>query len=236
VSEAFRAETASTVRTEAVASVVGVAVDVRKTARSHHRIQFAVKRLLDLVLAAFGLALLSIPIILIIVAIKLESAGPAFFVQKRVGFGGRPFSIYKFRSMVVDAEFSRRSLNGQNESDGPLFKMKHDPRMTRVGRFIRRFSLDELPQLVNVLLGNMSLVGPRPFLAEETENQDDWQRVRATAVPGMTGLWQVSGRSALPFDQTVTLDLRYVEEWSLLMDLKIIVRTIPAVLIGKGAY
>jgi len=237
VSEAFRAETASTVRTETVVSAVGVATDVRQArAQDQHRIQFALKRVLDLVLTTLALILLAIPVALIIVAIKLDSSGPILFTQRRVGFAGKPFKIYKFRSMVVDAELMKRNINGRNDTDGPLFKMEHDPRMTRVGRFLRRFSLDEVPQLINVLLGNMSLVGPRPFLAEETEDHERWQRVRAMAVPGMTGPWQVSGRSELPFDQIVTLDVRYVEEWSLLMDLRIILRTIPAVLIGKGAY
>lgn len=237
VSEAFRAETASTVRTEAVASTVGVATDVRQArAQDQYRIQFALKRVLDLVLTTLALILLAIPVVLIIVAIKLDSSGPVLFTQRRVGFAGKSFTIYKFRSMVVDAELMRRNINGRNETNGPLFKMEHDPRMTRVGRFLRRFSLDEIPQLINVLLGNMSLVGPRPFLAEETADHERWQRVRAMAVPGMTGPWQVSGRSELPFDQIVTLDVRYVEEWSLLMDLRIILRTIPAVLIGKGAY
>ncbi len=169
MSEAFRAETASTVRTEAVASAVGVATDVRQArAQDQHRIQFALKRVLDLVLATLALILLAIPVILIIVAIKLDSSGPVLFTQKRVGFAGKPFMIYKFRSMVVDAELMRRNINGRNETDGPLFKMQDDPRMTNVGRFLRRFSLDEIPQLINVLLGNMSLVGPRPSRASMT--------------------------------------------------------------------
>lgn len=237
MSEAFRTETASTIRTEAVASPVAVATEVRQTcAQDQHRIQFALKRVLDLVLTALALILLAMPVILIIVAIKLDSSGPVLFTQRRVGFAGKPFVIYKFRSMVVDAEVMRPNISGRNETNGPLFKMQDDPRMTRVGLFLRRFSLDEIPQLINVLLGNMSLVGPRPFLAAETENHDRWQQVRAMAMPGMTGLWQVSGRSELPFDQIVGLDVRYVEEWSLVMDLKIILRTIPAVLIGRGAY
>lgn len=237
MSEAFRAETASTVRTEAVTASVGVATEVRHArAQDQYRIQFALKRVLDLVLTALALVVLAIPVILIVIAIKLDSSGPMLFTQKRVGFAGKPFTIYKFRSMVVDAELMRGSVNGRNETDGPLFKMQQDPRMTRVGPFLRRFSLDEIPQLINVLLGNMSLVGPRPFLAAETENHDRWHQVRATAVPGMTGLWQVSGRSELPFEQIVALDIRYVEEWSLLMDIKIVLRTIPAVLIGRGAY
>ena len=237
MSEAFRTETAPTVRTEAVASSAGVATEVRQArAQDQHRIQFALKRVLDLVLAILALIVLAIPVILIVIAIKLDSSGPILFTQKRVGFAGKPFTIYKFRSMVVDAELMRGDVNGRNETGGPLFKMQHDPRMTGVGPFLRRFSLDEIPQLINVLLGNMSLVGPRPFLAAETENHDRWHQVRATVVPGMTGLWQVSGRSELPFEQIVALDVRYVEEWSLLMDIKIVLRTIPAVLIGRGAY
>ncbi len=183
MSEAFRAETASTVRTEAVASTVGVTTDVRQArAQDQYRIQFVLKRVLDLVLTTLALILLAIPVVLIIVAIKLDSSGPVLFTQRRVGFAGKPFMIYKFRSMVVDAELMRRNINSRNETNGPLFKMEHDPRMTSVGRFLRRFSLDEIPQLINVLLGNMSLVGPRPFLAVETEDHERWQRVRAMAV------------------------------------------------------
>ena len=224
-------------RTKAVASPAAAAAEVRQAyAQDQRRLRLALKRGLDLVVTTIALILLAIPAILIIIAIKLDSPGPVFFAQKRVGFEGKLFTIYKFRSMVVDAELMKPNINGRNEADGPLFKMKRDPRMTRVGRLLRRLSLDELPQLINVLLGDMSLVGPRPFLAAETENHDRWQRVRALAMPGMTGLWQVNGRSALPFERIVALDVRYVEEWSLFMDVKIILRTIPAVLIGKGAY
>jgi exopolysaccharide biosynthesis polyprenyl glycosylphosphotransferase len=195
-----------------------------------------VKRAFDLVIGGAG-ALISLPVaVLIAAAIKLDSPGPVFFSQIRIGRNGVPFRCYKFRSMVVGADELRRELQEQNEASGPLFKVRNDPRRTRVGRLIRRFSLDELPQLINVLRGEMSLVGPRPNLPEEVEQYQEWHKKRLTVSPGITGLWQVSGRSDLTFDEMVLLDIYYVENWNLLTDLGILARSLPAVMRGKGAY
>lgn len=196
----------------------------------------ALKRAMDIVISGLGLLLLSPLILLIALAIRLDSPGPVFFKQKRVGRGGKLFTIYKFRSMIENAEEVRPYLEALNEADGPLFKIKDDPRQTRIGRFLRRTSLDELPQLYNVLRGEMSLVGPRPALPEEVAQYQDWHRKRLEVSPGMTGLWQVSGRSKLSFDEMVLLDLYYVENWSPALDLRIILKTIPLVLLGEGAY
>lgn len=197
--------------------------------------QMVGKRLLDLLVAAAILLVLAIPLTLLMVLIKLESPGPIFFTQRRVGYSGRPFRMYKFRSMVVNAEARRAGL--ESEVDAPLFKMRRDPRRTRAGQVIRRFSIDEVPQLFNVICGHMSLVGPRPALVEEAGDPiSPYHAHRVMAMPGMTGLWQVSGRSLLSFEETVALDLRYAREWSLWLDIKILFRTIPVVLTGKGAY
>jgi exopolysaccharide biosynthesis polyprenyl glycosylphosphotransferase len=194
------------------------------------------KRAMDVTVALIGLTL-GAPIIgLIALAIRLDSPGPILFSQERVGAGGRLFDIYKFRSMHVGAEEELDALIDLNEADGPLFKIKDDPRLTRVGRFLRRISLDELPQLVNVLRGDMSLVGPRPPLASEVEEYQEWQKRRLEAPPGMTGLSQVSGRSHLTFDEMVLLDIYYIENWSPWLDFKILVRTVPKVFLGEGAY
>ena len=198
--------------------------------------QFAVKRAMDLVLTTLGL-IIALPIMgILALAVKLDSPGPVIFVQTRVGRGGKLFQAYKFRSMIVDAERLKPQLEQLNEADGPLFKIKDDPRLTRVGRFLRRTSLDELPQVFNVLKGEMSLVGPRPALPEEVEAYQPWHRKRLEALPGMTGLWQVSGRSNLSFDEMVMLDIYYVENWSPGLDISILIRTIPQVLLGEGAY
>jgi lipopolysaccharide/colanic/teichoic acid biosynthesis glycosyltransferase len=172
----------------------------------------------------------------IAVAIRLDSPGPAFYRQMRVGRDGRRFPMLKFRSMRQDAEQLLEALRDSNEASGPLFKMRHDPRITRVGRFLRRLSLDELPQLINVLNGQMSLVGPRPPIPAEVEQYQDWEFARLRAVPGITGLWQVNGRSEVPFHDMVRLDLHYIRNWSLSMDIEILMRTIPAVLTNRGAY
>lgn len=194
------------------------------------------KRVSDLTLTVIG-GLLSLPLtVLIAVAIWLDSPGPIFYSQPRIGKNGKPFRCYKFRSMVQDAEERRSDLSELNEASGPLFKVRNDPRCTSVGRLIRRFSLDELPQLYNVLRGEMSLVGPRPNLPEEVAQYEEWHKKRLSVSPGITGLWQVSGRSDLTFDEMVLLDLYYVENWSLTMDLGILLRSIPAVLRGRGAY
>lgn len=194
------------------------------------------KRVLDLLIVAF----LAIPFSLITaitaIAVKVESPGPIFFIQKRIGYRGKPFYMAKFRSMVVDAEDKKEALRAMNEADGPIFKIKDDPRLTRVGRIIRRYSLDELPQLYNVFLGDMSMVGPRPALPDEVEKYHSWQLQRLEVKGGITGLWQVSGRSDLTFDEQCLLDIYYIENWSLALDLRIMLQTIPYVLTGRGAY
>jgi exopolysaccharide biosynthesis polyprenyl glycosylphosphotransferase len=194
------------------------------------------KRVLDILGAAVGLLLAAPFMALIALAIRLDSPGPILFSQDRVGLGGRTFRIFKFRSMHIGADADREALADLNEADGPLFKIRDDPRLTRVGRFLRRFSLDELPQFFNVLQGDMSLVGPRPPLPSEVEQYQEWHRRRLEAPPGMTGLAQVSGRSRLTFDETVLLDVYYIENWSPWLDFKILVRTIPKAIWGEGAY
>jgi lipopolysaccharide/colanic/teichoic acid biosynthesis glycosyltransferase len=170
------------------------------------------------------------------VLIKLDSRGPVFYLQRRVGKDGHTFTMVKFRTMVRDAESLRAKLLAANEGAGLLFKMRSDPRVTRTGRWLRRYSIDELPQLLNVITGSMSLVGPRPPLPEETRKYGPDVRRRLLVKPGLTGLWQVSGRSDLPWDEAVRLDLRYVEDWSLAMDALILWKTVRAVLGGNGAY
>lgn len=194
------------------------------------------KRAMDIVLSAVLLAL-GLPVfVAIALAIKLNSPGPVFYTQVRVGKNRRFFNIVKFRSMQIDAEARLADLRDRNEVSGPMFKIRKDPRITSVGRFLRRTSLDELPQLINVLRGEMSLVGPRPPLASEVEQYRNWEIGRLRAVPGITGLWQVSGRTELSFEEMVRLDLNYVRNWSLALDLLILVRTLPAVIASRGAY
>lgn len=197
---------------------------------------YLIKRTIDVSLSLLGL-LITLPIFIIsAVVIKLDSKGPVFFKQKRVGKHGAPFNMYKFRSMVVNAEELKSKLQNRNEADGPAFKIRNDPRVTKFGKFIRKYSIDELPQLINVLKGEMSLIGPRPPLPSEVEKYDDYQWRRLSITPGITGLWQVSGRSDLNFNDWVGLDIFYIENWSVSMDIKIFLRTIPVVLVGKGAY
>ena len=199
-------------------------------------LNLGVKRALDIVIAGLAL-LLTLPLSLIlIIAIRLESAGPFLLPQHRIGRDTKPFRMFKLRSMYRDAEQRRAALEHLNEAEGPLFKMRDDPRITKVGKIMRRFSLDELPQLWNVLRGDMSLVGPRAPLAGEVEQYDAWQTRRLAVTPGLTGLWQVSGRSELSFDEMVMLDFYYIENWSIGLDVKILLRTVPAVLTGRGAY
>jgi lipopolysaccharide/colanic/teichoic acid biosynthesis glycosyltransferase len=200
-----------------------------------------VKRATDLALAV-ALVLFLLPLLLLLaVAVKLDSPGPVLFVSDRVGFGRRHFKFYKFRTMVMDAEARRAELLSQNEQSGPLFKIHEDPRVTAMGRLIRRFSLDELPQLLNVIRGDMSLVGPRPLPASDLDmdgrstRHQSWSIERATVRPGITGLWQVRGRSALPFEEMMRLETLYVQTRSYRLDLQILVETIPAVLTGRGA-
>lgn len=201
-----------------------------------HGTRRVLKRLGDMALAGLLVVLTSPITAIIALAIRLDSPGPIFFRQQRVGRDGRTFTLFKFRSMWVDAEQRLINLLDKNEATGPIFKMKNDPRLTRVGRFIRRWSLDELPQFYNVVRGDMSMVGPRPPIPSEVESYEDWHRRRLEVRPGLTGLWQVSGRSDLSFDEMVLLDIWYIENWSPLLDFKILLRTIPAVLLGTGAY
>ncbi|MEO3889252.1 sugar transferase [Nonomuraea sp. B5E05] len=195
-----------------------------------------VKSVFDRLVAGAALLLLALPLLAISLVIRLTSPGPALFFQVRVGKGGEEFRVVKFRTMVVDAEQRKRALLDANEFDGVLFKMRNDPRITRVGAFLRRYSLDELPQLLNVIRGEMSLVGPRPPLPEEVGKYGADVRRRLVVKPGMTGLWQVSGRSDLTWEESVRLDLRYVENWSLILDLQILWKTWSVVTRGEGAY
>lgn len=195
-----------------------------------------VKRVLDLSVALIALMIASPVMILTAIAVKLDSPGPILFRQTRVGRWGEHFPCYKFRSMYIDAEQRLQELMTLNEADGPVFKMKNDPRITRVGRFIRKLSIDELPQLFNVIKGEMSLVGPRPALPREVAQYEYEQIGRLNAVPGITGLQQVSGRSNVDFKRWIELDLQYISEQSLWKDIEILIKTIPAVLASRGAY
>jgi exopolysaccharide biosynthesis polyprenyl glycosylphosphotransferase len=195
------------------------------------------KRIMDVALTSLGLLLIAPMLLLIAVAIKIDDRkGPVIFRQKRVGIDGKPFTMYKFRSMCTDAEQRLADLAAQNEGAGPLFKIENDPRITRIGRLLRRYSLDEFPQLFNVLAGSMSLVGPRPSLPSEVDAYAGPTRRRLKVMPGLTGLWQVSGRSLLSWEESVRLDLWYVENWSIGLDLKIISKTAYAVLAKRGAF
>ena len=199
-------------------------------------VDFALKRAFDLLGATLLLAALSPLMILAAVAIKLSSRGPVFYASERPGIGGKSFPCLKFRTMVSGAEQLQDRLEEHNEMGGALFKMKDDPRITSVGRFLRRWSFDELPQLFNVLRSEMSLVGPRPLPQRDYERLEDWHRKRYLVLPGMTGLWQVSGRSELDFDELVRLDFLYLERWSVFLDLTILLKTIPAVIRARGAW
>ncbi|GAB4099245.1 sugar transferase [Sinomonas halotolerans] len=194
------------------------------------------KRLFDISASGLALIVLALPMLLVAALIKLDDPGPSIFRQRRIGKAGASFEMLKFRSMVVDAEARLRALREQSEGNGVMFKMKQDPRITRIGRLIRRYSIDELPQFINVLKGDMSLVGPRPPLPSEVEAYDDSAHRRLLVKPGITGLWQVSGRSDLSWEDTVRLDLYYVENWSLTQDLMILVKTFRAVVAKSGAY
>ncbi len=194
------------------------------------------KRTIDLVATVLGLIVLSPLLALVATLVATTSRGPALFTQERIGRDGKPFRLYKFRSMCVDAEARREELVAENDCDGVLFKLREDPRVTRIGRWLRRYSIDELPQLVNVLLGHMSLVGPRPPLPSEVEQYEQHVHRRLLVTPGITGLWQVSGRSDLSWAETVRLDLYYVENWSVALDAEILWKTAFAVLRGSGAH
>jgi exopolysaccharide biosynthesis polyprenyl glycosylphosphotransferase len=199
--------------------------------------QLIAKRVID-VWGSLVLLIALAPIFaMVAIAIKLDSHGPVLFRQERVGLNKRRFKLFKFRTMVEGADVQQPLLERLNEAAGPVFKIRHDPRITWVGKFLRRFSIDELPQLLNVLKGEMSLVGPRPLPVRDIERIDvQWHKRRLSMQPGVTGLWQVNGRSDVSFDRWVRMDLEYIDKWSLALDLKILLKTIPAVLKGSGAY
>jgi exopolysaccharide biosynthesis polyprenyl glycosylphosphotransferase len=197
--------------------------------------QRSLKRLFDIFASAAALVVLSPFLVAVAVIIKLTSKGPVFFKQKRVGLHGRPFHMFKFRSMIANAEELKEKLRAQNEQSGPVFKIRNDPRITPIGRFIRKYSIDELPQLINVLRGDMSIVGPRPPVPQEVAQYEGWQRRRLSVRPGLTCIWQVSGRNQISFKEWMYLDMRYIDHWSLTEDLSLILQTFPVVLTGRGA-
>ena len=199
-------------------------------------VDYAVKRTFDLVIAILLLLVLSPVLLAIAVAIKLSSRGPVIYRSIRPGIGGKPFQCLKFRTMREHADELQDELEPFNELSGALFKIRDDPRLTPVGRVLRRFSFDELPQLVNVVGGEMSLVGPRPLPMRDFERLEEWHKKRYLVLPGITGLWQVSGRAELDFDDLVRLDFLYLEHWSIFLDLSILLKTIPAVLTRRGAF
>lgn len=199
--------------------------------------QLLAKRLIDICGSAFLLLAMAPLLMIVTVLIKLDSPGSVFYKQERVGLNKRRFRVFKFRTMVDGAEKQQPILERLNEAAGPVFKIKADPRITRIGKFLRRFSIDELPQLFNVLRGEMSLVGPRPLPVRDIERIDaQWHKRRLSVKPGVTCLWQVNGRSNVSFDRWVRMDLEYIDKWSLGLDMKILLKTIPAVLKGSGAY
>ncbi len=197
--------------------------------------QMAMKRLFDICVSAVALWALLPLLAFVALAVKLTSKGPIFFKQLRVGQNGKPFYMLKFRSMVVNAEELKAKLAAQNEMSGPVFKMKNDPRITGIGRFIRKFSIDELPQFINVLRGEMSIVGPRPPVPSEVAKYETWQRRRLSVRPGLTCIWQVSGRNQISFEEWMYLDMQYIDHWSLTSDLSLLLQTVPVVLTGRGA-
>lgn len=198
-----------------------------------NRLYFATKRLIDILGALAGIIIMFIPCLIVGILIKKESKGPIFFKQTRVGKNGKEFSMYKFRSMVIDAEEQLAKLAAQNEMSGPMFKIKEDPRVTKIGRFIRKTSIDELPQLINILKGEMSLVGPRPSLPKEVVQFTEYQKLRLLATPGLTCYWQVSGRNNIGFEEWMEMDVQYCRDRSLLLDIKLIFRTV-SVLFGDN--
>ena len=194
------------------------------------------KRTIDIFGAIIGIVLLAPLLLVVVILIKLESKGKVIFTQKRVGLNRKEFKIYKFRSMVENAEDIRKNLEDKNEMSGPMFKMRNDPRITKIGRFIRKTSIDELPQLINVLKGDMSLVGPRPSLPSEVINFEAWMLKRLEVKPGLTCYWQVSGRSNIGFHEWMKLDIKYVNEMSILTDIKLIFKTVLVLFGDKNAY
>ena len=195
--------------------------------------QWLLKRTIDITSSTLGLLALSPLLMLVALAIRLESAGPVFYKQQRVGLKGKLFKMYKFRSMHQNADALLEQLMDQNQTNKGMFKLFNDPRVTKVGRFIRKYSIDELPQLINVIKGDMSLVGPRPPIDRELKHYEHWHYLRFNTLPGLTGIWQVSGRSRIQeFDTVVHMDFRYIKEWNILLDLKLLFKTIPVVLGG----
>ncbi len=203
---------------------------------SLHGWTFFYKRLFDILGSITILSLGLIPLLGIALLIRLDSDGPILLKQSRLGFKRRPFSFFKFRTMIANADDFLEELKNKTDRSGPVFKMKDDPRITRVGKWIRKFSLDEIPQIINILRGEMSLVGPRPQVLWEAAAYDDWAKKRLNVLPGITGLWQVSGRAHLSYEEMIDLDIYYIEHWSPGLDLKIILRTLPTILSGQGAY
>jgi exopolysaccharide biosynthesis polyprenyl glycosylphosphotransferase len=199
-------------------------------------IEWVVKRVFDYSVAVLLILVCAPLLALLALIVKLSSRGPVLFVSRRIGLEEQEFRMFKFRTMYLDAARQQDELESENEADGALFKLRQDPRVTPVGAFLRRFSLDELPQLLNVLRGEMSLVGPRPLPMRDYRRLEPWHRKRYLVLPGMTGLWQVSGRSDLTFDRLVRLDFHYLETWSIWLDISILLRTIPAVVARRGAY
>jgi lipopolysaccharide/colanic/teichoic acid biosynthesis glycosyltransferase len=216
---------------------IGNAFTVVKREEKRERMMWA-KRTLDIALSSIALAIFSLPLIVISLLIKLEDGGPIFFWQKRVGKDGVEFDFPKFRSMVINAEEIKKKLEEQNQhgEDGVTFKMRNDPRVTKIGRLLRRLSLDEMPQLWCVLRGDMSMVGPRPALPSEVEKYTPAQRERLSVEQGITCIWQVSGRGDIPFEEQVALDMEYIAKRSFWFDVVLLFKTIPAVILGRGAY
>jgi lipopolysaccharide/colanic/teichoic acid biosynthesis glycosyltransferase len=208
----------------------------KRSISSAFKAQQFLKRVVDILLSSIGLLVLSPILATLAVLVYIDSPGPVFYRSLRMGRNNKPFYMLKFRTMIVNADAQREALRKQANLQGELFKLSHDPRITKFGDFLRRYSLDEFPQLVNVLLGEMSLVGPRPLPPDESEMFEGPYKLRFRVLPGVTGLWQVSGRSSLSFEQLCQLELSYVLNWNLLQDLTILLRTIPAVLLKRGAF
>lgn len=213
---------------ETIANVQSI-VEQRALFDNVSNFYLVIKRLVDICGAFLGIILFSPIFVITTILIKLSSPGKVFFIQDRNGYKGKVFKMYKFRSMVDNAELLIDNLEDKNEVSGPMFKMKDDPRITKIGRFIRKTSIDELPQLFNVLMGDMSIVGPRPPLPREIVKYESWHNLRLSVKPGLTGLWQVSGRNSVGFEEMVRLDLKYIRERSLKYDLKIILKTVPVI-------
>ncbi len=212
-----------------VEEVIKETVDNRALNHNVYPVYEIAKRIFDIVASITGIILLSPVFIITAILIKLTSKGPVIFIQERNGYKGKIFKMYKFRSMVVDAEELLKHLEGKNEVSGHMFKIKNDPRTTKIGKFIRKTSIDELPQLFNVLKGDMSMVGPRPPLVREVVNYDKWHNLRMSVKPGITGLWQISKRNSVGFDEMVRLDLKYIRERNFWYDLKLILKTVPVI-------